>query len=35
MPHSVGFFVCGTPSNNDGFQFVELGPAKLPGSPRT
>jgi hypothetical protein len=34
MAHSVAFFVCGTPSNNDGFQLVELGPAKLPGSAR-
>ena len=30
----VAFFVCGTPSNNGGFQFVELGPGKLPGSRR-
>ena len=29
----VAFFICGTPSNNDGFQFVDLGPGKLPGSP--
>lgn len=29
----VAFFLCGTPSNHEGFQFVELGPAKLPGSP--
>jgi hypothetical protein len=29
----VAFFVCGTPSNNRGFELVELGPAKLPGSP--
>jgi hypothetical protein len=29
----VAFFLCGTPSNLEGFQFVELGPAKLPGSP--
>jgi hypothetical protein len=31
----VAFFVCGTPSNNRGFELVELGPAKLPGSPET
>lgn len=29
----VGFFVCGTPSNNRGFELVELGPEKLPGTP--
>jgi hypothetical protein len=29
----VAFFVCGTPSNNRGFELVELGPGKLPGSP--
>jgi hypothetical protein len=29
----VAFFLCGTPSNHEGFQFVELGPAKLPGTP--
>jgi hypothetical protein len=29
----VAFFVCGTPSNNRGFELVELGPEKLPGSP--
>ena len=29
----VGFFVCGTPSNNRGFELVELGPEKLPGAP--
>src|SRR5687767_6482804 len=29
----VAFFVCGTPSNNRGFELAELGPAKLPGSP--
>ena len=34
MPN-VAFFVCGTPSNNDGFQYVELGPEKLPGSPES
>jgi hypothetical protein len=33
MAHQVAFFVCGTPSNNDGFQFVELGPEALPGAP--
>jgi hypothetical protein len=33
MPESVAFFVCGTPSNHDGFQVVELGPQRLPGSP--
>jgi hypothetical protein len=32
MP-GVAFFVCGTPSNNRGFELVELGPAKLPGAP--
>src|SRR5688572_8149659 len=32
MP-GVAFFVCGTPSNNRGFELVELGPGKLPGSP--
>ena len=31
----VAFFVCGTPSNNRGFELVELGPEKLPGSPET
>jgi hypothetical protein len=31
----VAFFVCGTPSNNRGFELVELGPAKLPGAPET
>lgn len=35
MSPSVGFFVCGTPSNHDGFQIVELGPQKLPGAPRS
>jgi len=29
----VGFFVCGTPSNQRGFELVELGPEKLPGTP--
>jgi len=29
----VAFFICGTPSNNDGFQFVDLGPGHLPGLP--
>jgi len=29
----IAFFVCGTPSNNRGFELVELGPEKLPGSP--
>ena len=29
----VAFFICGTPSNNDGFQFVDLGPGLLPSSP--
>ena len=29
----VAFFVCGTPSNQRGFELVELGPEKLPGSP--
>jgi hypothetical protein len=29
----VGFFVCGTPSNHRGFELVELGPEKLPGTP--
>ena len=29
----VGFFVCGTPSNNRGFELVELGPERLPGTP--
>lgn len=32
MP-GVAFFVCGTPSNHRGFELVELGPEKLPGSP--
>lgn len=32
MP-GVAFFVCGTPSNNRGFEFVELGPERLPGAP--
>lgn len=32
MP-GVAFFVCGTPSNNRGFEFVELGPERLPGTP--
>jgi hypothetical protein len=31
----VAFFVCGTPSNHRGFELVELGPEKLPGSPET
>jgi hypothetical protein len=31
----VAFFVCGTPSNNRGFELAELGPEKLPGSPET
>lgn len=31
----VAFFVCGTPSNNRGFELVELGPERLPGSPET
>jgi hypothetical protein len=31
----VAFFVCGTPSNNRGFELVELGPEKLPGSPES
>jgi len=35
MSHSVAFFVCGTPSNNDGFQLAEIGPAKLPGAARS
>jgi hypothetical protein len=35
MAHQVAFFVCGTPSNNEGFQFVELGPEPLPGAPRS
>ena len=30
---AVAFFVCGTPSNNRGFELVELGPKRLPGSP--
>jgi hypothetical protein len=30
---AVAFFVCGTPSNNRGFELVELGPERLPGSP--
>ena len=29
----VAFFLCGTPSNHEGFQFIELGPAQLPGAP--
>jgi hypothetical protein len=29
----VAFFVCGTPSNQRGFELVELGPERLPGSP--
>ena len=32
MP-GLAFFVCGTPSNNRGFEFVELGPEQLPGTP--
>jgi hypothetical protein len=32
MP-GVAFFVCGTPSNNRGFELVELGPERLPGAP--
>ena len=32
MP-GVAFFVCGTPSNRRGFEFVELGPERLPGAP--
>jgi len=31
----VAFFVCGTPSNHRGFELVELGPERLPGSPET
>src|SRR5690349_6310331 len=31
----VAFFVCGTPSNNRGFELVELGPERLPGSPES
>jgi hypothetical protein len=34
MP-GVAFFVCGTPSNNRGFELVELGPERLPGSPES
>jgi hypothetical protein len=34
MP-GVAFFICGTPSNNRGFELVELGPERLPGSPET
>ena len=34
MP-GVAFFVCGTPSNSRGFELVELGPERLPGSPET
>lgn len=29
----IAFFVCGTPSNQRGFELVELGPERLPGSP--
>ncbi len=29
----VAFFLCGTPSNHEGFQFIELGPTQLPGAP--
>jgi hypothetical protein len=32
MP-GVAFFLCGTPSNNRGFELVELGPERLPGAP--
>jgi hypothetical protein len=32
MP-GVAFFVCGTPSNHRGFEFVELGPERVPGTP--
>jgi len=32
MP-GVAFFVCGTPSNNRGFELVEFGPQRLPGAP--
>jgi hypothetical protein len=32
MP-GVAFFVCGTPSNNRGFELVEFGPERLPGAP--
>jgi hypothetical protein len=31
----IAFFVCGTPSNHRGFELVELGPERLPGSPET
>jgi hypothetical protein len=31
----VAFFVCGTPSNNRGFELVALGPEALPGAPET
>ena len=31
----VAFFVCGTPSNHRGFELVELGPERLPGSPES
>jgi hypothetical protein len=34
MP-GLAFFICGTPSNNRGFEFVALGPEQLPGSPET
>ena len=30
---SVSFYVCGTPANDRGFEYTELGPTPLPGQP--
>lgn len=34
MKHEVSFYACGTPGNERGFEYVDLGPVPLPGEPK-